>query len=322
VHNAIRQIGQRCKPNDVFFLFYSGHGTSVTDLDGDEVDGHDEAYVLCDSQTGQAIPPQGDSLMTDDELVTLLGQSLNPRVKVIVVSDCCHSGSICDFKKQIWKGRRAVSISGCRDTQTSGDTGNGGICTHSLLLAVEQMQKKGLQSYNMAALFRETVLIDDSVFHSPQDITVDTSPGFSQSEMDWPLVPKTPYTAPYTGHHPGVPANHPPAHIGVPANHPPAHIGTHLAYPLGAPPYVTAHASAPSHHYMAPPSACAYTSGPHSQHVPPGVSSYIPPTVTHMPVAMAPVVGSVFQQYASEAQSMSPYMSLSGSQLMAPYAAG
>jgi hypothetical protein len=293
VHNAIRLVGHRCKPNDYFILFYSGHGTSVTDMDGDEVDGHDEAYVLCDSQTRQAIPPLGDSLMTDDELVQLLSQSVNPHVKVIVISDCCHSGSICDFKKQVWKGRAAVSVNGCRDTQTSGDTGSGGICTHALLLAIEQMQKKGLTSYNLSALFRETILIDDSVFHNPQDITLDSAPGFRPSEMQWPLVPKTAYAAPYTGHHPGLPEHQ---------NHT---VAASYLYP---------------HQLLAGPEQLIHP-GPPSYVLPAvlaGASSYVaPPTVNHFPM-VPPVAGanSVF----NGTHSLSPHACpMQGSQCMSPH---
>jgi hypothetical protein len=34
------------KAGDSLFFMYSGHGTQVKDLDGDEDDGLDEAYIL------------------------------------------------------------------------------------------------------------------------------------------------------------------------------------------------------------------------------------------------------------------------------------
>merc|ERR1719262_1766981 len=45
---AIRQVGKRCDADDIFFFFYSGHGESMPDQDGDEDDGKDEAMCLAD----------------------------------------------------------------------------------------------------------------------------------------------------------------------------------------------------------------------------------------------------------------------------------
>jgi len=136
--------------------------------------------------------------MTDDELSDVLLASIPKTSKILVISDCCHSGTLTDFNKPSWRGRQAISISGCRDTQTSGDTGNGGICTHAILLAVESLQCKGETRYSVGKLFNETLRKDDEVFNSPQDITIDSAVGFKQNDMDWPLVPKSQYTAPHS----------------------------------------------------------------------------------------------------------------------------
>jgi len=198
VMNAVQQVGSRCAPNDMFILNYSGHGTSVTDTNGDEVDGKDEAYVLCD-ESGQCIPPTDNSLMTDDEIADCLMRCVAPDVQILVISDCCHSGTMCDFTNQKWHSRPAISISGCRDSQTSGDTGNGGICTHSILMSVQNMQDKNKTAYSVHDLFRETLKVDDSQFSSPQDITINSARGFDDKKMFWPLVPKGKYTAPFRG---------------------------------------------------------------------------------------------------------------------------
>lgn len=201
IEQEIIRIGQSCllNPNDVFIFCYAGHGTSVTDYNGDEIDNKDEAYVLCD-QMGQAIPPSNDSLMTDDEFCLMVTTHIPAHTTVFIISDCCHSGTICDFKKHVWADRKAISISGCRDTQTSGDTGHGGICTHSMLMAVANMQRKGKSTYNVFDLFAEILRVDDEVFDSPQDITVNCDPEHRPRDFDWPLVPLGPYSAPYNKH--------------------------------------------------------------------------------------------------------------------------
>mmetsp|Transcript_64843 Transcript_64843/g.125102 ORF Transcript_64843/g.125102 Transcript_64843/m.125102 type:complete len:540 (-) Transcript_64843:38-1657(-) len=195
VRELVQAIGARCQPNDTFIFNFSGHGTSVTDTDGDEEDHQDEAYVLVD-ETGQI--NTDTALMTDDEFSEILVASIPKTTKILVISDCCHSGTIVDFAKPFWRGRKAISISGCRDAQTSGDTGNGGICTHAILLAVDSLQSRGETRYSVAKLFNETLRKDDEVFDSAQDITIDSSVGVRQTDIDWPLVPKSPYTAPHS----------------------------------------------------------------------------------------------------------------------------
>lgn len=35
-----------CTVGDLFIVYYSGHGTSIVDKNGDEADGFDEAFCL------------------------------------------------------------------------------------------------------------------------------------------------------------------------------------------------------------------------------------------------------------------------------------
>jgi metacaspase-1 len=81
VTQEIRAAAADLDPGDIFFLTYSGHGGQVPDLNGDENwDGYDETWVLFDRQ------------LVDDELYTLWGSFANG-VRVVVLSDSCHSGS-------------------------------------------------------------------------------------------------------------------------------------------------------------------------------------------------------------------------------------
>ena len=101
-------------------LQYAGHGHYVADKNGDEADGRDETIV-------------GNDLVnvTDDELRSLA--EISPADFILVVSDSCHSGTIMDLEYQYNASNRAaftnarrghiiVSVSGCRDDQTSGET--------------------------------------------------------------------------------------------------------------------------------------------------------------------------------------------------------
>nr|CAG8523578.1 7907_t:CDS:2 [Entrophospora candida]CAG8529180.1 12347_t:CDS:2 [Entrophospora candida] len=67
----------------------SGHGGQLADSTGDEEDGFDETIMPVDFQTkGQII---------DDEMHHILVESLPLGVRLTVVFDCCHSGTVLDL---------------------------------------------------------------------------------------------------------------------------------------------------------------------------------------------------------------------------------
>lgn len=98
---------------DMVYVHYSGHGTQVPDHSGDEADRLDEA--ICPSNFETA------GLITDDWLAQW-SLSCNPRTRLVVVFDCCHSGSALDLARN--EGRDIVFMSGCMDTQTAADAYN------------------------------------------------------------------------------------------------------------------------------------------------------------------------------------------------------
>lgn len=70
---------------DTFVFTYSGHGTWMPDLDGDEPDGRDEAFCPFDmSET---------NLLLDDEMHEILSDR-NPKSRVLMITDSCHSGTV------------------------------------------------------------------------------------------------------------------------------------------------------------------------------------------------------------------------------------
>jgi metacaspase-1 len=86
VSDAIRGAGEHLQTGDIFFLTYSGHGGQVPDTNSDEPADEeagpmDETWVLYDRQ------------LVDDELYSFWG-ALQPGVRVFVLSDSCHSGSV------------------------------------------------------------------------------------------------------------------------------------------------------------------------------------------------------------------------------------
>jgi metacaspase-1 len=81
VSAAIRDAASHLDTGGFFFFTHSGHGGQVPDRNGDEKDKMDETWVLYDRQ------------LVDDELYALWAR-FKPGVRIFVLSDSCHSGSV------------------------------------------------------------------------------------------------------------------------------------------------------------------------------------------------------------------------------------
>lgn len=175
VTGAIAEAAGALDSGDMLFLTYSGHGGQVPDGNGDEADDYqDETWVLYDRQ------------IVDDELYALYA-TFKAGVRILVLSDSCHSGTAYklmpkiiqpavleerfggrepedikahsramprDVQDQDYKDRKSlydgvqasvkakgqtdlsaslVLISGCADSQLSGDGARNGVFTARLL---------------------------------------------------------------------------------------------------------------------------------------------------------------------------------------------
>ena len=81
VTRVIGQAARQLVSGDICLVTYSGHGSQMTDVTGDEPDGKDETWVLWDRQ------------LLDDELYGLWS-SFDAGVRIFVLSDSCHSGTV------------------------------------------------------------------------------------------------------------------------------------------------------------------------------------------------------------------------------------
>src|SRR5215212_8288675 len=81
VLTAIRAAAKQLKSGDLLFLTYSGHGGQVPDLTGEEDDKLDETWCFFDAQ------------LIDDELFLELSRFAKG-VRILVLSDSCHSGTV------------------------------------------------------------------------------------------------------------------------------------------------------------------------------------------------------------------------------------
>ncbi len=81
VLQALADAAAKLEKGDILWLSYSGHGGQVPDTNGDEDDRKDETWCLYDGE------------LVDDELYAALGK-LRAGVRVLMLSDSCHSGTV------------------------------------------------------------------------------------------------------------------------------------------------------------------------------------------------------------------------------------
>ena len=81
VLDSLRAAAKKLQAGDFFLLTYSGHGGQVPDVDDDEPDGRDETWCLYDAQ------------LIDDELYLELSRFAKG-VRILMLSDSCHSGTV------------------------------------------------------------------------------------------------------------------------------------------------------------------------------------------------------------------------------------
>lgn len=88
VVQRLRDLVDVARFGDRIVFTYSGHGSWVPDANGDEVDGRDECLVLHDFRNG--------GLLTDDEINAIFA-ARRFGVRVVVIPDACHSGTVHRF---------------------------------------------------------------------------------------------------------------------------------------------------------------------------------------------------------------------------------
>ena len=94
-------------------IFYTGHGSQKRDVSGDEEDGYDEVMVF------------DEGYVVDDELANYLVKYAHGQ-RIILLTDCCHSGSIWDIQSILARKENVspniISISASADNETSKQT--------------------------------------------------------------------------------------------------------------------------------------------------------------------------------------------------------
>lgn len=93
--SAFSRLAAHCRPGDVVYVHFSGHGQQMTDREGDEKDHWDECWIPYDAQLKYGSEDDGRFHLTDDEINRLLGNIRNKvgqKGRILVTVDACHSG--------------------------------------------------------------------------------------------------------------------------------------------------------------------------------------------------------------------------------------
>jgi hypothetical protein len=87
--NKLTELIDATNENDCLIIYYSGHGSSIADTNGDEISGRDSTIVPLD------VRRQG--YIIDDKLREIFTRA-KEGAKIFAVFDSCNSGSVCDLR--------------------------------------------------------------------------------------------------------------------------------------------------------------------------------------------------------------------------------
>lgn len=87
---ALKALTEQIDQEDIVVVYFSGHGSQMTDREGDEPDGLDETIVPYDS--GRM--PHANRDISDDEIYLWLLNATSKTTSIVLIFDCCHSGHI------------------------------------------------------------------------------------------------------------------------------------------------------------------------------------------------------------------------------------
>lgn len=100
-------------PGDTVIFYFSGHGSQIADLTGDEAGGYDEIFLPADAKGWNGAMGAVENAIYDDEFRIKAQAILNTGATLVAVLDACHSAT----------GFRALGATGVARTVTARDLG-------------------------------------------------------------------------------------------------------------------------------------------------------------------------------------------------------
>lgn len=127
---AVADLVAHAAQDKTCWFHYSGHGTQTPNDDGTEQDGQDEDIVMCGARSYE--------LVKDDWLLqNLVVPFARQKARLVMVFDCCHSGTVCDMDRLPAELRSdpptVFCWSACQDSEVATETaGTNGVFTDAL----------------------------------------------------------------------------------------------------------------------------------------------------------------------------------------------
>jgi hypothetical protein len=139
-------------PDAMFVFFFAGHGYHQAEglCGGDEEDGQDEFLCLM-KDTGYAPGSELDPML-DDDMKSIIYSKFPRTNKILFVTDCCHSGTVCDLDDPVLGGHQIVHYAAVQDNQEAQDVG-GGAFTCSMLEMIEDLVAAGTTEMSVDELY-------------------------------------------------------------------------------------------------------------------------------------------------------------------------
>jgi len=194
----LSRMGKELGPDDCFVFFFAGHGDRAKDQNGDEQDGFDEELCF--------VEPDGSyNPMKDDDISQILLNDFKEGTRILFITDCCHSGTVCDLGHEEFQARPIVHMAAVTDAQLAQDLGDGGAFTSSLVETIESMSQQGQTVFSVAFVYNKCFEAYSGKFEK-QDFHLEVTPQLDPDTFHWPLVPpagwsvKTALDADYSGY--------------------------------------------------------------------------------------------------------------------------
>ena len=95
ITDAFHNLLNKCHKGDMVYIHFSGHGQQITDVNGDEDDGWDEAWIPYDAMYAYSSSYKGEKHLIDDEIaswMTKIRNKIGSSGSLLLVVDACHSG--------------------------------------------------------------------------------------------------------------------------------------------------------------------------------------------------------------------------------------
>lgn len=124
--------------------------------------------------------------LVDDDFAEILDCAFYEETRILVITDCCHSGTLADVDTHDWGDRRICSFAACQDHEQSTDTGRGGVLSKAIEYAVRELAfTKGKKEYSLYQIWKR-------ILRYARRLEIDQLPVMTYANIDpkrsaWPM---------------------------------------------------------------------------------------------------------------------------------------